>query len=589
MKNKSFIQIIGTELKRMLCLQPVKGVISVAVCFFAAALSAGYTVFFKELVERLSFSEGKEGMLQYMMQAFLIFSALLLLKDLINAVLNYQLDKQRMYLQGSLKTVFFRKVQEIPVIEFEKADILDALNKANVGMEGCVSTLVYLEIILGNSVFYMVLITGYLASIHPLLSLVVLSVLIPTAISYFIKRRLRDEAENQSAVLRRRMKNAEVSVCNREYFKETRHLQAVEYFKKRYTKAMDEYISVRKKEARRRYHISLLLDFSRFLGFMLTMALMCFLVYKKEISVGSVAAVIVTVNTLYSQLNEMFGYHIAGVVDAYTGLKNFHKIMCMDVPEKESVEVADFKNININNVSFRYPNAEKNALNNINLQITKGETICVVGENGSGKSTLSKILLGLYAPTEGNVSLNGTKISDSLMWRLRDEGTAVFQDYNSYALSLEENIFVGDIMQLHNVSTKDVLQEQCIEYLAEQLLEKEKTMLSKEFGGTDLSQGQWQRIAIARGMLKSAGFIIMDEPTAAIDPQLEMELLQRMLRDYKHATKVIITHRIGIATKADRILVMEHGELTEQGTHEELMKKNGEYARLFRLQSQWYQ
>lgn len=128
-----------------------------------------------------------------------------------------------------------------------------------------------------------------------------------------------------------------------------------------------------------------------------------------------------------------------------------------------------------------------------------------------------------------------------------------------------------------------------MEHLAEQLPEREKTMLSKEFGGTDLSQGQWQRIAIARGMLKNAGFIIMDEPTAAIDPQLEMDLLQRMLNDCKHATKIIITHRIGIATKADRILVMEHGELTEEGTHEELMKRNGEYARLFRLQSQWYQ
>lgn len=589
MKKKSFNKIIGTEVKRMLCLQPVKGVKSVAVCFITAALSAGYTVFFKELVERLSFSVGKEGMLQYVLQCFLMFSALLLSNDLINAVLNYQLDKQRMYLQGSLKNVFFRKVQEIPIVEFEKSEVLDALNKANAGMEGCVSTLVYLQIILGNSVFYMVLITGYLVSIHPLLSLVVLSVLIPTTISYFLKRKLRDEAENQSAVLRRRMSNAEISICNREYFKETRHLQAVEYFKKRYTKALDEYISVRKKEARRRYRINLLLDLSRFLGFMLTIALMCFLVYKREISVGSIAAVIVTVNTLYSKLNEMFGYHIAGVVDAYTGLQNFHKIMCMDVPQKESVEVAEFNNLSINDVSFRYPNAEKNALNHINLQIVKGETICVVGENGSGKSTLSKILLGLYAPTGGNVSLNGNKISDGSMWRLRNEGAAVFQDYNSYALSLEENIFIGDITQFNNIPTKDVLQEQGIECLAEELPEKEKTMLSKEFDGTDLSQGQWQRIAIARGMMKKAGFIIMDEPTAAIDPQLEMELLQRMLSDCKHATKVIITHRIGIATKADRILVMEHGELIEQGTHEELMKKNGEYARLFRLQSQWYQ
>lgn len=375
MKKESFIQIIGTEAKRMLCLQPVKGVISVAVCFVAAALSAGYTVFFKELVERLSFAAGKEEMLSHVMQCFLVFSVLLLLKDLINAVLNYRLDKQRMYLQGSLKTVFFRKVQEIPVVEFEKADVLDALNKANAGMEGCVSTLIDLEIILGDSVFYMVLITGYLTSIHPLLSLVVLSVLVPTAISYFLKRKLRDEAENQSAVLRRRMKNAEISVCNREYFKETRHLQAVEYFKKRYTKSMDEYISVRKKEASRRYRISLLLDMSRFLGFMLTIALMCFLVYKKEISVGSVAAVIVTVNTLYNQLNEMFGYHIAGVVDAYTGLHNFHKIMRMEVPEREFIKINEFEELSLENVSFCYPNAESDALKHVNLQIAKGDQL----------------------------------------------------------------------------------------------------------------------------------------------------------------------------------------------------------------------
>lgn len=587
--RESFIRVLYTEIKRMLQLHPYRAFVSMTACFASAALSAGYTICFKNLVEHLSLAAGNQELLTGVLQSVLFFGVLLVLNDLLNAILNYQIDKQRMYLHGSLKKMFFQKVQKIPMLEFEKAEFLDTLNKANAGMEGCVSTLLNLELILGNSVGYLILIAGYLSSIHPLLGLVVLSVLIPTIISYFHKKKLREAAENQSPVLRRRMARAEAFICNREYFKETRHLRATEYFKKRFVQAADSYVSVRTKEAWQRFRVGLLVDLSYFLGFMLTIGVMGFLVYRKEISVGSVAAVIVTIKELFSRLNELFGIYVAGVVDSYTGLQNFHVVMQKYEQKEGKTADNDLESLVFDRVSFCYPGSQREALKNVSFRIKKGETVCVVGENGSGKTTLSKLLLGLYFPTAGKVRLNGEEITEKFLWKLKQQGTAVFQDYNSYALSLKENVFLGDIEQLSEASTTELWKEFGLEQVVQQLPEGETTMLSKEFGGTDVSMGQWQRIAIARGMLKKTGLIILDEPTAAIDPLLELEILNRLLESGRHSTKVIITHRIGIATKADRIFVMKHGELAEEGTHEELMRKNGEYARLFRSQSQWYQ
>ena len=161
---------------------------------------------------------------------------------------------------------------------------------------------------------------------------------------------------------------------------------------------------------------------------------------------------------------------------------------------------------------------------------------------------------------------------------LRKNSSAVFQDFSKYALTLKENISFGSAE----------CDSKFIKPLSKTLSERENTMLSRAFGGEDLSHGQWQKVAIARGISRLSSLIIFDEPTAAIDPALEREFLETMLNEKTHSIKIIITHRIGIATQADRVLVFHCGKLVEDGPHQELVAQGGIYANLFATQGSWY-
>ena len=161
---------------------------------------------------------------------------------------------------------------------------------------------------------------------------------------------------------------------------------------------------------------------------------------------------------------------------------------------------------------------------------------------------------------------------------LRNISTSVFQDFQKYAVTLEENIFFGHAGAIPKIA----------EEVAKALPQKEKTILSKQFGGVDLSQGQWQRIAISRGIEKDAPLIISDEPTSAIDPLLEKVFFDEILMNSGQRTKIIVTHRLGVATQADRIVVMDRGKIVQEGDHNALIQEEGIYKQMFDNQSKWY-
>ena len=241
-------------------------------------------------------------------------------------------------------------------------------------------------------------------------------------------------------------------------------------------------------------------------------------------------------------------------------------------------------------LSFRYPQAEYPAIDDISFTIQPGERVALVGANGSGKTTLVKVLLGLFHPTEGkvlygNVDLN--RVDRNGLW---DQSAAVFQDYTRFAFSLGENIGLG--------RTERMGDQEAVEHaahqggavpIAEQLPEHYNTLLTKEFaGGTELSGGEWQRVAISRGFMRNAALIVLDEPTASLDPQAEADVFRRFLAMSGERTTIVVSHRLGSARLCDRILVLKEGRLLENGTHDELLSQEGEYARLWALQAQWY-
>ena len=242
-------------------------------------------------------------------------------------------------------------------------------------------------------------------------------------------------------------------------------------------------------------------------------------------------------------------------------------------------------------VGFRYVNAEKWAARHLSFTLQAGEKLALVGENGAGKTTLVKLLARLYDPTEGRILLDGYDLKEYDLGELRKQVGVIFQDYIRYQMTVSQNIAVGNIAEKEN---KDLIINSAKQSLADALVQKlpgkYEQALGKRFNdGIELSGGEWQKIALARAYMKDAQLLILDEPTAALDARAEFEVFQRFSELTKGKTAVLISHRFSTVRMADRILVLEKGELSEEGNHEELLQKNGRYAELFYLQAKGYQ
>lgn len=243
------------------------------------------------------------------------------------------------------------------------------------------------------------------------------------------------------------------------------------------------------------------------------------------------------------------------------------------------------------NVGFRYANSDNWANRNLSFTLTANEKLALVGENGAGKTTLVKLLARLYDPTEGRILLDGHDLREYDLAELRKNVGVIFQDYIRYQMTVSQNIAVGNIDEKEN---RELIVKAAKKSLADRLVQKlggkYDQALGKRFNqGVDLSGGEWQKIALARAYMKEAQLLILDEPTSALDARAEYEVFQRFAELTKGKTAVLISHRFSTVRMADRILVLDKGELLELGSHEELLRRNGRYAELFKLQAMGYQ
>jgi ATP-binding cassette subfamily B protein len=242
------------------------------------------------------------------------------------------------------------------------------------------------------------------------------------------------------------------------------------------------------------------------------------------------------------------------------------------------------------NVGFKYPETDIWALRHLSFTLHPGEKLALVGENGAGKTTLVKLLAHLYEPSEGRILLDGVDLCDYDPEDLRREIGIIFQDYVRFMFTAGENIAIGNISEQENQNRiEDSAHKSLADTVIDPLPKKYEQMLGKRFaGGVDLSGGQWQKVALARAYMREAQLIILDEPTASLDARAEHEVFVRFAELMKGKAAVLISHRFSTVRMADRILFLEHGELLELGTHEELLAKGGKYAELFRLQAKGY-
>jgi ATP-binding cassette subfamily B protein len=242
------------------------------------------------------------------------------------------------------------------------------------------------------------------------------------------------------------------------------------------------------------------------------------------------------------------------------------------------------------NVSFVYPGTQRRVLNGLNFHLRPGERVALIGENGQGKTTIVKLITRLYDPSEGQVLLDGIDLREYDLEDLYREIGVIFQDFMRYEMTARENIAVGKIEEIEN---KPLLEEAAHKSLADEVVAKLSSryeqMLGRRFeGGVDLSGGEWQKIALARAYLRDAQLLVLDEPTAALDARSEYQVFQRFAELTAGKMALFISHRFSTVRMADRIVVLENGNIAEEGTHENLTRMGGRYAELFELQAASY-
>lgn len=257
--------------------------------------------------------------------------------------------------------------------------------------------------------------------------------------------------------------------------------------------------------------------------------------------------------------------------------------------KKLSVKETNFE-IVFNNISFKYPNSEKYVLKNVNFTLNIGEKIGIVGENGAGKSTIVKLITRLYEPTSGKILLNGEDISKYDLKSYRENIAIVFQDFSKYQLTMKENIVLSKLEDINrSEKLQKVIDKTQLSGLVDSFPNGLDQMISKSFeNGTDLSGGQWQKLAIARAYFRDAPFIILDEPSASLDARNEHKLLESFIALASNKTLMLITHKLSALKMVDKILFLKDGSIVEEGSHSELMQKDGQYAELYKLQAEKY-
>lgn len=436
-------------------------------------------------------------------------------------------------------------------------------------------------------------VAGALFIVQPLL----LPALLLAGIPLWITSRRAGQLEfdfvvSQTPSLRRRTYLSKV-LTGRDEAKEVRAFGLREPLRRDFEKEYESYFAALRQHIRLRQRLAAVgtLGATALTG--LTVALLLWLLVADEISLGQAGTALVAIRLLSTRV----GMLLEGVgqlfesglfLRDYSDFVSFGTASMAVAPPRPAP--APFARLTLEDAAFRYPGADSDALEGVNLTLERGQVVAIVGENGSGKTTLAKLLAGLYTPTAGRVCWDDVDVQELDPAARADHVAVVFQDFIRYQLTAERNISLGR----HEVTgdaervAAAASRAGALEFI-ERLPAEFDTLLTKEYAdGVDLSQGQWQRVALARAFYRDAPFVILDEPSASLDARAEHRLFEDLRQLLAGRTVVLISHRFSTVRSADVILVMDRGRVVEQGRHDELLAARGIYAELFNLQAASY-
>ena len=426
-----------------------------------------------------------------------------------------------------------------------------------------------------------------LAAFSPLLAVVSLLSVIP----YFIVRAIRGkefyELKKYQAASERKRDYLYHLFGDKRAVKELRILGIEAYIEQKLYKTRDKMNRELWEFKKRDIGSFFLCDMLCKSGYVLSIVIAILLLLNNRLEFGVLAAALVAF-TSFQMAAKYFLISLGRIPECAAFVKDYYDFI--DIGEETRGEEKfnqNFEEIAVKHVDFFYPNAKRSAISDVSFHIKQKESIAIVGNNGSGKTTLVKLLTGLYKAQKGEIFYGEQNINSLNPKEFYENISIVSQDFIKYEMSLRENVGISDWKRMEDTEKiRQLLKKMELpEFSDEDSLEQP---LGSEFGGRELSIGQWQKLAIARGMFKKSSMIVLDEPTAALDPIMESNILKMFLQIAKEKTAIIVSHRIGICREVDKIIVMKNGGVAEIGNHKELLEKKGEYYQLYKMQQKWY-
>lgn len=535
-------------------------------------------------------SEGKDMNRVY--KAVLIIAGVLILSNVLSLLYRefyWNMAKERLYYR--LNSTLYEKAHSLDLQNYDDPDFYNnfilTIESSSENIQGLLGMV---QNYIGN-VISLIAVSSVIFVIDPVCLLIIFaSIIIFMPLSTKIGK-LQMERRIDNTKFHRRSDYFQRIFYLQDYAKEVRMNNIRPLLMSRYNDAADDVIANQDKYWKKIASCYAVQQVGvQALGFMfvLPMYLGYCVCVKKTLSAGDFVAtfngaysIAMSLNFLTVWASAVFSER-AKMIEKYRGfLKSDFKIK----DGKATAKITAPKTIKIENISFKYPGNSEPTLKNINLEIKPYEKIALVGYNGAGKTTLTNLLLRLYDVTEGSILIDGENIKDVTVSSHRDRFSAVFQDFQTFACSVGENVALDE-----NVDSERVQESLRHSGFLKELKNGTDTELLREFDdeGIMLSGGESQKIAIARAFYKNCPYIILDEPSANLDPIAEYNLNKAMIEAARHKTVIFISHRLSTTVVADKIYVMENGEIIESGSHAELMAQNGTYAKMFTLQSEKY-
>ena len=522
----------------------------------------------------------------------LLFSALVVSSVGIGLVQNIKgfiessiIDKAQL----SIDVEIMEKLSELDAAYYDNPENRDTLDLVkNSKMMICEGILWPVKII--QSMLTFASVTSVFLFISPILAIVYLAAAVPQAISTARLEKLIDQEEIEAIPDARKRDYYRDILVDKVYAKETRIYNSKGFFFSRYKLAWaglaERKSKIYGKQFRKLYRNELI----HTIGSVAVIATSLVQAVQGYFSVGDISVVLNATKSSYAAFNDFFSAlsHFANITAHRVNMYLHFISATTNMKNGQLKNIDRIREIAFVDVSFKYPLSKENTLTNISFVIKAGAKNALVGKNGEGKSTIIKLLLRLYDPSEGTILVNGIDIKEYDIVELRKVFSLCFQDVTKYALTVSENVaFSGSS---YNDLVDNALRFAGISEIVEAFPKRLSTELTREFSdeGQELSGGQWQKLSIARAIYREAEFLVLDEPSSALDPIEEDRIMDLLASMGEGKTTIVVSHRLSDLRSYDQIVVIDNGTVAEIGTHNELLSNNALYARMYILQSEKY-